>query len=187
MVRSRDLLTPGLGIIAALFLVVAILDRPAPLPPSAAHYAVAAPAAGTAASAPRPAAPPITFAIDTLEADGTQHPIGDVLPIGARTPITIHGWAVDRRTVAPARAMVLSLDGGPSVPVKDYGLARPDVGAAIGATATNSGFAAAVPLTGLRPGKHIVRLSLIGADGARFELPEPVPFVLVQEPAKGPS
>ena len=84
--------------------------------------------------------------------------------------MTVTGWAVDPRTLSPGEGVLVSADTGPSDLVA-YGLARPDVAAAISPNAVLSGFKAVVAAAGLKPGQHVLHFVLVAADGQHIVLP----------------
>jgi hypothetical protein len=173
MARGYDRVSAALGIVAAAFLLVALFLRPQPLPPGSAQYR-------STASLPivvdRRPTPGLTYALDVIETNGQVQPAINPPPISTTGAITIHGWALDSRTNAPGRQLLLSIDGSRPVPVTTYGAARPDVAAVIGPSALNSGFAAVIPAHRLRPGKHVVRFTIVGNDGRAAAFPTVVAF-----------
>jgi hypothetical protein len=175
MISWRNRLTPALGAVAVLFLLVALFLRPQPLPPNAAHYKVAAPV--IAAKSNRKATLGVTYAIDSLEADGVQHPITGAT-IATSNPLILHGWAVTPDTLTPGQRLLVSIDGAKAVPDPSYGMARPDVGAAINPAATRSGFSTPIPIAGLKPGPHTIHLILEDAIGRNVDLAAKVNFTL---------
>jgi hypothetical protein len=176
MFLRQDRVLPALGFIAAAFVLIALFMRPSPLPTDEASYTPTAVAVPVAANR-RPTVG-LTYAIDSLEVDGVQRQIGDLTPIRTSQPIIVHGWAVLPATMSPGKQLLMSLDGAPAVPVSAYGIARPDVGAAINPAATNSGFSARLAVQHLRRGRHTLQFVLEGADGRRVQLPTAVRFVL---------
>jgi hypothetical protein len=178
-----DRLLPALGIVAAAFLVAAFVYRPQPLPEDAARYHLqSAPAAGD-----RSAAAGVTFAFDTLEVDGAQEAVSDPKPVTSRAQVILHGWAVDPRTLAPVRRLLVGIDGQHLIAVSGYGMPRPDVAAAVAPSALDSGFAIPILTAGLPPGRHSARIVLDEADGKQLALPAEVTFTIAQSPAKIPS
>jgi hypothetical protein len=176
MIQWRDRIRAALAVVAALFILVALLMRPHGLPPGSARYAQA-PIVFKAVPS-RKAQAGVTYAIDSLEALHTQHPIDDPAPLVRVGSIVVHGWAVLPPTLSPGAQMTMSLDGAASVPVAQYGIPRPDVGAAVNPSATNSGFAATLAAPQLRPGRHTIRFTLVDAAGVRYPLPTAVTFAL---------
>jgi hypothetical protein len=79
------------------------------------------------------------------------------VPAGA--PLQLAGWAVDE-TGAAASEIAIDVDGVRSF-TADYGLDRPDVGAAEGRKARRSGFAGYVPGEALSPGQHLISFRLL--------------------------
>jgi hypothetical protein len=181
MVRGYDRVSVALGIIVAGFLLVALFLRPQPLPPGSAQYR-------STATLPivvdRPPTPGLTYALDVIETNGQAQPAGNPLPISTTGAITVHGWALDSRTNAPGRQLLVSIDRSRPTPVTTYGAARPDVAAAIGQSALNSGFAAVIPAGRLRPGRHVLRFTIVGNDGQTAVFPTVVEFELVSGPGK---
>jgi hypothetical protein len=176
MIHRRDRIRAALAVVAVLFVLVAIAMRPHGLPAGSAAYAPAP--VPFKAVAGRRAQIGVTYAIDSFEAMHTQHPIGDPASLPRVGSITVHGWAVLPETLSPAAQMLMSVDGNPDVPVSQYGIPRPDVGAVINPSATNSGFAATLAAPQLAPGKHTVTFTLVDAAGIRYPLPSRVVFTL---------
>ncbi len=176
MIRTRARMLPALGAVAALFVLIALFMRPHGLPPGSAAYQPAP--VNFKALPSRPATAGVTYAIDTIEVMGVQHPIAEGKPFHATGKIVFHGWAVVPATLAPATHLLMSVDGAQPAAVADYGIPRPDVGAAVNPSATNSGFSAVLDVTGIARGQHTVRFSLEDAAGMRIALPTPVTFVL---------
>jgi hypothetical protein len=175
MISWRNRLTPALGVVAVLFLLVALFLRPQPLPPNAAQYKAAVPP--ILAKTNRKATLGVTYAIDSLEADGIQHPITGAT-ITTSNPLILHGWAVTPDSLTPGQVLLVSIDGAKGVPDPSYGMARPDVGAAINPSATKSGFGARIPVAGLKRGPHRIHLVLEDAIGRDADLSKTVTFTL---------
>lgn len=101
--------------------------------------------------------------IDSLSVDG--RPAGEPLEAEPESLVAVRGWAID----APARSAGTAIFGliGSSVVKAVYGFSREDV-ADIHPDGDyrNCGFALQIPLGGLPPGEHTLRLRLVGADGA---------------------
>jgi hypothetical protein len=181
MLRRSDPTLLTLAIIAAAFFLVALFIRPQPLPPGSAEYRTTQ---NSPAIPGQIAVLGHTYAIDILEANGVPLPASDPPPINTAGAITVYGWAVDPRSTAPGRRLLISIDGSPSVAVTTYGSARPDVAAAIGSAAANSGFTAVIPPHRLRSGEHVLRFTLVGNDGKQTLLPTRVTFQLVSGTGK---
>ncbi len=72
------------------------------------------------------------------------------------TSITVSGWAADQNTTSPLTVQI-TLDGA-AAGTATTGTARPDVAAAVGAYAANSGFSATLSTT---DGEHIICLTAV--------------------------
>jgi hypothetical protein len=109
-----------------------------------------------------------------IDAFGTVTPV----PSGAITvdraqigdgPLYIVGWAADMTQRMPLKEVDLIIDK--TMPVSaQYGLARPDVAAALGdATLAPVGYAAAIPKAALAQGPHTVRIVAVFDGGRTYE------------------
>ena len=177
MIHWRNRLTPAIAALAGLFLLIAFFDHPPSLPPNSAQYQAAA-IPRIADDATRKATVGVTFAFDTIEADGAQYPITGA-KFRTRSAVIVRGWAVLPESLAPGRALLVTVDRQGSKPDSSYGMARPDVGTAINPKAVNSGFAAHVDVSHLAPGLHSVHFALENAAGVRIDLPQAVRFTLL--------
>jgi hypothetical protein len=173
----------ALGAVAALLFFVALFYRQPAIPTTSAQFNIGA----FPAVAKREPAPGVTYAIDTIEVGGVQHPASDPAPLPATNAIIVHGWAVTPESLLPGQHLFVSLDSKRASPVTVYGIARPDVAAAINPDAQYSGFAAKIDTANLRPGPHNLRFTLDEGNGVSVALPTIVTFRLDQLPAKGPS
>jgi hypothetical protein len=91
-------------------------------------------------------------------------------------PFAVTGWAVDVPAQAPASAVFVTVDDEPLL--TDYGIDRPDVAQAFGATILRkTGFAASIRADGLVPGVHTLGLTVVAHDGRSYY--EPLPTLQV--------
>jgi hypothetical protein len=110
-----------------------------------------------------PAPDPALATIDLL--DGTT---AGPATIEARynRPIVVRGWALDRATTGPPRAVYLVIDGRYTYRARS-GESRPDVAAALGnPAAAGAGFTATLPPGMLTPGPHTLAVRVVATDGS---------------------
>lgn len=88
--------------------------------------------------------------------------------IAANQPIAVTGWALDGTARRPATAAYLLLDARYTYRA-EYGVARPDVATAVGATGGDSvGFTATLPPGLAAPGAHTLAVRIVTADGTAY-------------------
>jgi MFS family permease len=88
--------------------------------------------------------------------------------IAKDTPLVVVGWALDSEAQRPAAAAYLLLDGRYTYRT-EYGMARPDVAAAVGsASGDRVGFTATLPRGIATPGAHTLAIRIVTADGGAY-------------------
>jgi len=82
--------------------------------------------------------------------------------------LTLVGWAIDEAALAPARAILLNIDGK-SLILATYGAERDDVGQHFGkSTLSPTGFRAVIPPGALSPGRHAIDIDIVNQDGSGY-------------------
>jgi len=85
--------------------------------------------------------------------------------------LRLKGWAIDQNCRRAAGGVFLVVDGSLEVPAL-FGLDRPDVADIYGnGNYRYSGFEASVPASAIGPGRHVVGIKVISADGRNYYLP----------------
>jgi len=85
--------------------------------------------------------------------------------------LKIRGWAVDQDNSKTAGGVLIAIDGNLEVPAL-YGLDRPDIAAFHkNSNYRYSGFEASIPASVIGPGRHVIDIMVISADGSSYYLP----------------
>ncbi len=169
----RNLVPIGLGLIAIVVLLTALVVRPRPLPSGSAIF-------GTALITPLTAAVPgRTFAIDWLVTGDQRSPVSSPLMMASGPPIMVIGWVLDPRTSTPVNHLIVRDDHTVSPPIFRCHEPRPDVASVLGVpAAVASGFQAIIQTKALTAGSHTFSVDAIANDGRIFVLPTPIKVVI---------
>jgi hypothetical protein len=173
----RDARTAGLTALAVAgafalgswspFALRGAVTAPPPAPPVA---VAGAPAAGSS-RCPAGAAPASATAhghVDTVTSGGNTSQVNDAADVPANVPVQFTGWIALPSDV-PGRAACAVVDGTVAESSGSYGIARPDVAAALKAPAAlKTGFTATVVFT---PGTHRLTIAAPSPAGSLVALP----------------
>jgi hypothetical protein len=102
-----------------------------------------------------------------------------MVQVARGTAIQVTGWAIDTARNSPAGGVIVSIDNSLNVPAT-YGLDRSDVATSLGSAAlAKVGFSGTVPTDALTPGRHLLVVKILAADGqSYYQPPQAIPITI---------
>ncbi len=115
-----------------------------------------------------------TYSIDSLNDTPFAQAQTAPIPVPRTGSVILRGWAVDVPAGTVAGGVIVSVDETMNFQAV-YGVARPDVAAALGNPVyQKSGFNVTFPASKLSPGRHTITIKILTSDGMSYYQPDQV-------------